>query len=223
MSEDYFAERLPANLPENPMLWLQAWLNHARQEKVQPNPNAMTLATTDLNGRPSARIVLAKDLDVERGFVVFFTNYRSSKGRQIEANPLVSLVFHWDTLGRQARIEGIALRTPEDVSDAYFASRDIGSQLGAWASDQSQPIGSREALQEQLERRIAEFAGNDGQVKPVPRPPHWGGYRVLASAVELWIEGANRVHERARWERSLEVGGDSTFTAGAWSGTRLQP
>lgn len=220
MSDDYFAERLPANLPANPMLWLDAWMSRARQQEVQPNPNAMTLATTDAKGRPSARIVLAKELDVERGVVVFFTNYRSRKGNEIDANPKVSLVFHWDTLGRQVRVEGIAVKAPHEVSDTYFASRDRGSQLGAWGSDQSQPIASREGLLEQLERRSAKVAGGN---EPISRPPHWGGYLIWASAVELWINGANRVHDRARFERALSAAGDNAFGASPWTGTRLQP
>jgi len=199
------------------------WLAHATGQAVQPNPNAMTLSTVDSEGRPSARVVLCKLLVADPGYVVFYTNYQSRKCAEISANPHVSLVFHWDTLGRQARLEGIAVKSPAAESDAYFASRDRGSQIGAWGSDQSRPIESRDALLRQLESRAAEmgFAGDPDAT--IPRPPHWGGIRVWPFAVELWIEGSNRVHDRARWERRLQPVGDDTFSVSAWAGIRLQP
>lgn len=212
---------LPDSLPDDPFHWLERWLAEATSGGVQRNPNAMTLATVDTAGRPSGRVVLCKGLDADQGTVTFYTNYQSRKCTDIDRNPSVALTFHWDALGRQVRIEGEALRTPAADSDAYFASRPRGSQLGAWGSDQSQTIASRQALIEQVEQRSAGFGGEDGD-ETVRRPAHWGGIRVWARAIELWMEGSDRVHDRARWERRLARDGDG-FAASAWTGTRLQP
>ena len=216
MSEFQQQPQLPKDLPDNPMQWAADWLAHAFRDSVQRNPNSMTLATVDANGRPSARIVLCKDFVADPGYVVFFTNYRSRKGSDIDSDDRVALVFHWDAWGRQIRIEGRAQLAPADESDRYFATRDRGSQLGAWGSDQSQPLASRDAFIEQLDERAARF----GEI--VDRPPHWGGYRIWADAVELWVEGADRIHDRARWTRTLEATADA-YTPGIWQGTRLQP
>ena len=223
MTNPFLADRLPADLPDDPFSWLEAWLATATENEVQRNPNAMTLSTVSADGQPTARVVLAKGIDAKRGYVVFFTNYRSRKGREIEGNNRVSLVFHWDSLGRQVRIDGIATRSPSEESDAYFASRDRGSQIGAWGSDQSEPLESRDVLLRQLHERAQELGVADDDTKTVVRPPHWGGYRVWASAIELWVEGGDRVHDRARWERQLERDGVAGFAASSWSGTRLQP
>ena len=193
------------------------WLDDAMQQRAQRNPNAMTLASVDSTGTPSARIVLCKEFVADPGYLVFYTNYRSRKGLDIAERPHVALVMHWDSLGRQVRIEGQAVMSPADESDRYFATRDRGSQLGAWGSDQSQPIASREAFATQVEQRAARFDD------VVQRPPHWGGFRVWASAVELWIEGADRIHDRARWTRNLQPSGDASFSSDAWEGVRLQP
>jgi pyridoxamine 5'-phosphate oxidase len=163
---------------------------------------------------------------------VCYTNYKSDKTREIDANPKVALVFHWDALGRQVRIEGEAVRSPAEESDAYFASRDWGSQLGAWGSDQSSPIESRAALVAQVAKRAVKL-GVDvaanlqsivGRDRPlIARPPHWGGFRIWARRIELWVEGTDRIHDRARWDRNLVREADHGFSVGAWSGTRLQP
>lgn len=223
MTSPYLADRLPDILPGDPFAWLEAWLTEATEKKVQRNPNAMTLSTVSADGQPSARIVLAKSLDTLQGYVVFYTNYRSQKTREIDDSDRVSVVFHWDSMGRQVRVEGAAVRSPAAESDAYFASRDRGSQIGAWGSDQSQPLESRDTLLKQLHARAVELGVADNDRIPVPRPAHWGGIRVWASAIELWIEGADRVHDRARWERELTANGEHAFTATPWSGTRLQP
>ena len=222
VSDDITANGLPDSLPDEPMRWLERWIEDAAAGEVQRNPNSMTLATVDADGRPSARVVLCKSMDPARGYIVFFTNYESRKCLDIAANPNVSLTFHWDALGRQARIEGLALRSPTDESDAYFASRNRGSQLGAWGSDQSRPIESRKALLAQIESRNQQ---HHDEALAVPRPPHWGGIRVWAYAIELWVEGADRVHDRARWERMLSVDDSSAddFDASPWIGRRLQP
>ncbi|NCF52749.1 pyridoxamine 5'-phosphate oxidase [Gammaproteobacteria bacterium] len=232
MTNPYLAPRLPDQLPADPMPWIQAWLDAATEGGVTRNPNSMALVTADEHARPFGRMVLCKGYKADPGYVVFYTNYNSPKARQIQKNPNVALLFHWDALGRQVRIEGQAIRSPAEESDAYFASRDWGSQLGAWGSDQSEPLESRAALIAQLSRRalrlgvdVAKHLGSVATAsRPVvPRPSHWGGFRVWASRVELWIEGEDRIHDRASWQRSLVRNDNDTFTVGAWSGTRLQP
>ncbi len=204
------------------MAWLEGWLADATDAAQQPNPNAMTLVTSNSEGQPSARIVLCKGLAADPGYILFFTNYNSRKCQEIEADPRVCVVFHWDEAGRQVRVEGRAVRSPADESDAYYASRDRNSRLGAWGSDQSQPIESRGALLAQIEQRIAALDLPDDDA-PVPRPPHWGGLRIWASAIELWVDGENRVHDRARWTRELTPDDAGGFKVSPWVGTRLQP
>lgn len=214
------------------MHWAAAWLDEAARQCVQRNPNSMTLATVGRDRKPSARIVLCKDFVPDPGYLVFFTNYNSRKVAELRANPRVAVAFHWDALGRQVRVEGTAVFSPAAESDDYFATRDQGSQLGAWGSDQSAPLASREALLLQLQERGRELGLNvsddlqsiesvDGAA--IPRPDHWGGVRVWASAVELWIEGRDRIHDRARWLRTLDETSAHSFTVGKWEGSRLQP
>ena len=170
-------------------------------------PNAMILATATPDGRPSARVVLLKGFD-ERGFV-FYTNYEGRKGRELEANPSCVLVFYWGELERQVRVEGRAARVPDDESDAYYASRPRGSRIGAWASEQSRPVESRDVLDERVRDLEAEYGGRE-----VPRPPFWGGYRVEPEVVEFWQGRENRMHDRLVYRRSED---------GAWHRERLQP
>ena len=232
MSDSYLAQRLPEVLPQNPMHWAAAWLEEATRQGLQRNPNSMTLATVGEDGQPSARVVLCKAFEPDPGYLVFYTNYLSRKVQELDANPRVAVTFHWDALGRQVRIDGIAVRSPDGESDAYFASRNWGSQVGAWGSDQSAPVASRHALLLQLRERARHLGLNvsddlqsiqAGERSVVPRPAHWGGVRVWANAIELWIEGADRIHERGRWQRSLAASGAHDFVAGEWRGTRLQP
>lgn len=189
----------------DPLRQFQLWFEQAVAAGL-PEPNAMTLATADAAGRPSARVVLLKGFD-RRGFV-FFTNYQSRKGRELAANPFVALVFFWPELERQVRIEGQAAPITAAESDAYFASRPRGSQLGAWASAQSSVIADRAALEREVERLAQQFGAG-----PIPRPPHWGGYRVAPELIEFWQGRPNRLHDRLRYRR----GGD------AWLLERLAP
>ena len=200
------------------------WLREARAKAAQPNPDAMVLATSSADGHPSARVVLCKQLADADGYVVFYTNYESRKGRELIANPRAASVFHWDALSRQVRIEGRILKSPAEESDAYFASRPITSKLGAWASKQSEPLSSRAQLLAQVATVTAKFALNLASLHPtVPRPPHWGGFRLWIEALELWVEGPGRVHDRARWTRELTQQDEFTFATSAWQATRLNP
>jgi pyridoxamine 5'-phosphate oxidase len=238
-------ELLPTPLPSEPLRVAAEWVAYAMERKDQPNPNAMVLATVSAEGRPSARVVLCKQIAADPGYVVFYTNYESRKGAELARNPRAAIVMHWDHLHRQVRVEGVVAKSPATESDAYFASRAWQSRLGAWASAQSQPVESRAILREQLESAARRFgtpspsvegqapnlinadasAATSGNARdfPVPRPPHWGGFRLWADAVELWVEGEARIHDRARWTRSLTPKDNDTFDVGAWTATRLQP
>ena len=221
-----FDERnlLPEILPDDPMHQAKRWFDRTNSEKWQPNPNAMTLSTVDKNNAPSSRIVLCKYFVADPGYIVFFTNYNSRKGKEIRDNSEVSLVFHWDNIGRQLRIKGIAVYSPSSESDEYFASRNRGSQISAWGSNQSQPVESRSELIKQMNDKLDEFdSSGTHNKKEIPRPPHWGGIRVWAKEIELWMDGEDRVHDRARWTRKLEINKDDSFSVSKWIGTRLQP
>lgn len=215
---------LPEILPSNPLEIAAGWLAEAWRRKDQPNPNAMVLATADAGGQPSARVVLCKDIVPVPGFVHFVSNYHSRKGRELASNPSAALVFHWDHQHRQLRIEGLIRRSSPTESDAYFAGRARASQLGAHASSQSEPIASRAALLAKLDGVTRQYGSEprDGAL-PIPRPAHWGGYLLWATAVELWMEGDARIHERARWTRQVELDEQGQGITGAWHGTRLQP
>ncbi len=189
----------------------------------------MVLSTTGAEGRPDARVVLLKRFDHRRGYLVFYTNYESAKGRQLAARAEACAVFHWDRLGRQARIRGPVLASPREESDAYFATRSWQSQLAAWSSEQSQPVPSRAALNARMNETAARFGGDgeDWTAAPPPgavaRPPFWGGYRLFARNVELWAQGDARLHDRILWSRDLESAGESECRAGPWNASRLQP
>ncbi len=175
-------------LADNPIDTFLSWLDDAQQSEPDVH-TAMTLATADGSGRPSARMVLLKEADT-RGFV-FYTNAESRKGEDLAANPNASLVFHWKSLKRQVRIDGTAERVTDEEADAYFATRPRGSQIAAWASDQSRPITSRLELERRMVRYTARFGTG-----AVPRPPHWTGYRIVPSRIEFWQNRAFRLHER---------------------------
>jgi pyridoxamine 5'-phosphate oxidase len=212
------SEILGTPLPAEPLMITSDWLAEAWRRRLQPNPNAMTLATATPAGLPAARIVLCKDVVGVPGYVVFYTNFQSRKGLELAANPRAAAVMHWDHMHRQVRIEGLVETAPAADSDAYFASRARGSRIGAWASAQSRPVASREALLAAVREATARFGEGE-----VPRPSFWGGYRLWADAVELWVEGDARIHDRARWTRTLERAADGSLRPGPWSATRLQP
>jgi pyridoxamine 5'-phosphate oxidase len=227
----FWTETLPDPLPANPLAVAAQWLAQARLDAVQPNPNSMVLATVDGRGYPSARVVLCKEINAHPGFILFYTNYRSRKGRELETNGRAAVVFHWDHRHRQVRAEGRVESLSDAENDAYFRTRPWQSRLGAWASEQSQPVDSRQALASAVTAMARRFGipyEGPGAAEPddiavdVPRPPHWGGFRLHADAVELWVEGEFRIHDRARWTRTLsERRGPDSDTP--WSVTRLQP
>jgi pyridoxamine 5'-phosphate oxidase len=165
------------------------------------------LATVSPGGQPSVRFVLVKTVD-ERGFA-FFTNFNSCKGRDLAATPRAALAFHWASIGEQVRVEGSVVRVAEAEADAYFATRPRGSQLGAWASAQSTPIESREALEQSLQRVTERFSAHE----QVPRPAHWGGFRIVPASIEFWVDRPNRMHDRIVYTRD----------GSSWLRTRLQP
>ncbi|NOR40800.1 MAG: pyridoxamine 5'-phosphate oxidase [Gammaproteobacteria bacterium] len=218
-------EQLPETLPDSPLPLICRWLHDAVADGSLQNPDAMTLATVDASGQPGARVVLCKDIVADPGYLVFYTNYESAKGAAIEAGNRVAAVFHWDHMDRQVRIEGFALQSPAEESDDYFASRDKESQIGAWASNQSEPIDSRQKLLNKHAATARKLSGLaiDSGIMDIPRPPFWGGYRIWISAAELWVRGQARLHDRGRWERSLDLENPANPKPGAWTAVRLQP
>ncbi|MDQ0696707.1 pyridoxamine 5'-phosphate oxidase [Streptomyces sp. W4I9-2] len=207
-SED-FTER---DLSPDPMDQFARWFRQVAAGGVLHEPNAMVVSTAAPDGRPSSRTVLLKQYD-DRGFV-FFTNYESRKGRELAANPYVSLLFPWHPLARQVIVTGTALRTSREETVGYFRTRPHGSQLGAWASAQSTVVGSRE----ELIRRYEELAARYPEGEKVPAPPHWGGFRVVPETIEFWQGHENRLHDRLRYVRE---GGEPGV--GKWRVERLCP
>jgi pyridoxamine 5'-phosphate oxidase len=207
LRREYARARLDErDVSHDPLVEFARWFAEA-QEAQLPEPNAMTLATATAGGAPSARIVLLKAFD-QRGFV-FFTDYRSRKGTELEENPRAALVFYWGELERQVRITGAVSRTSPEESQEYFRSRPLGSRFGAWASHQSRVIAGRAALEADLREIEARFAAGE-----VPLPPHWGGLRVAPDAIEFWQGRENRLHDRIRYARHRD---------GSWRIERLSP
>jgi pyridoxamine 5'-phosphate oxidase len=208
MRRDYMGEPLDeAAAPAEPMALFNHWFTEAVKASVC-DANAMTLATADVNGAPSARIVLLKGVD-ERGFV-FFTDYRSRKAEELEANPRAALVFYWPELERQVRVTGRVSRVSRAETEQYFATRPRGSRIGAWASTQSSVIARRATLDDAVAAVEARFANAD-----VPAPPHWGGYRITPESIEFWQGRPSRLHDRLRYAKE--------GAADEWRVKRLAP
>ena len=206
LRRDYRARALSeGDAHVDPVVQFRQWLDEAVRAELL-DATAMTLATASLDGVPAARIVLLKDVSAE-GFT-FFTNYESAKGAQLEANPRACLVFFWADLERQVRVTGAVTRVDAAQSDAYFASRPVDSQIGAWASPQSRVIPGRETLEAAIAHAASRFGAGD-----VSRPPHWGGYAVAPETIEFWQGRPKRLHDRLRYQRA----------SGAWTRERLAP
>ncbi len=206
LRKDYTLHGLSeADVAGDPFTQFERWLTEALEAGL-PEPNAMTLATADVVGRPAARVVLLRGIDA--GGFVWYTNYESRKGRELSANPHAALVFYWPQLERQVRVEGPVEVLDQAQSDTYFNSRPRGSRLGAWASPQSQVIAERAVLDAQLAEVEARFPGDE-----LPRPPFWGGFRLAPEVVEFWQGRPSRLHDRLRYRRPGE----------AWLVERLAP
>lgn len=205
-SSDHLSEE---SAPADPYSLFDRWLEDAfaaKERGVLPEPTAVVISTVDADGRPSSRTVLLKG--VEAGGFVLFTNYDSRKGRDLAGNPRTALLFGWYPLQRQVRVEGVAERLPAAESDAYFAARPRGSQLGAWASAQSSVVSSRDELQASYDAAEARFSDT-----AVPRPEHWGGYRIVPETIEFWQGRPSRMHDRLLYRRA----------GSSWTITRLAP
>jgi pyridoxamine 5'-phosphate oxidase len=218
-------EGLPEPLPDDPLPLVKRWIDEAVKEIR--NATAMALATVDGAGRPRARMTICRGFDATAGWLVFYTDRESDKGHELAKTAWASCVFHWGAFERQVRVEGPVTFAPDADSDAYWNSRPPDARIAASASAQSRPLGSRA----ELLARIADLAKR--AAGPMPRPPRWGGYRVWAERVELWVGQPARAHDRARWTRTLtrtidghgpsRATSEGGFKGGAWSGTRLQP
>lgn len=209
LRDDYAKDTLDmADVDASPFVQFAAWFQDAQNSDVR-EPNAMTLSTIAANGRPKGRIVLLKQMDEAGGFV-FYTNYGSSKGRDLAANPAAALTFFWDALQRQVRIEGVVSKISRAESEAYFKTRPKGSQIGATASPQSTVMPSRKVLEDSFRHIEEMYAG----IEPLPCPDNWGGYRLVPDAIEFWQGRRSRLHDRIQYTLAPD---------GTWTRERLAP
>jgi pyridoxamine 5'-phosphate oxidase len=206
---------LPETLPDDPLPLVTAWL--AEAARAVRNSTSMTLATVGADGRPAARMVICRGFDPAAGAFVFYTDRESDKGGELAAHPWAALVFHWDAVERQIRVTGPVTGVADAESDAYWASRPPDARAAAAASAQSRPLAARDALLARIAEVVKEAEGG-----AIERPRRWGGYRVWAERLELWVGQPGRAHDRARWTRVLAREGDG-YRGGAWSRTRLMP
>ena len=207
-------EPLPEPLPADPLPLMERWI--AEATGAVKTPTAMALATVDADQRPAARMVICRGFDAQAGWLVFYTDRGSAKGHALAAHPRASVVFHWDVFERQIRVDGPVTWAPESDSDRYWRTRPVDARVAAIASEQSLPIESRAAFLAKVE------AAGRGTGADIPRPARWGGYRIWAERVELWVGQPARAHDRAAWKRSLAPAAEG-FIGGPWSATRLQP
>lgn len=226
MSETAVSAPMSEREHAEPFALVRRWLDEAAGGPRR-NPHAMALATVGEDGRPGVRMVLLKSVSESDGYVVFYTNYRSRKGRELEHCPWAAAVLYWEELGRQIRLEGRVVKSPPEESDAYFASRPFRSQLNAWISAQSDPLTDAGELERRAVTKARELGGDFSSDTPpprsVPRPAHWGGYRLWCDRVELWTEGGGRFHSRVRYMRELSDGADGRIVGGPWRFEFLQP
>jgi pyridoxamine 5'-phosphate oxidase len=221
---------LPRPPPAEPLATVRQWLRQA-ESLGRRNPNAMALASADPAGRPGVRMVLLKELSEAHGFGVFFTHYGSRKGLELSSNPRAAAALYWPELGRQVRLEGPVTRSPAAESDDYFARRPFSSRISATVSRQSSPISDPAELKRRAQTRVRELEAADQTGDPasieradaIERPPFWGGFRIWFDTVELWAEGADRLHERLRYRRELRADDEGGFEGYSWTSEWLQP
>lgn len=212
-----------------PLETIALWLDEARASSSRRNPLAMALASASPDGRPSVRMVLAKDFDRDAGHITFYTHFASRKGEQLAARPYAAAAFYWEEFGgRQLRIEGPVTRAPDAVADRYFATRPAASQINAWVSEQSKPLHEPDRLQSDATAKMDEFgidAAALAAARPadIRRPAHWGGFQLWVEQVEFWTEGTGRFHQRVSCRRSPEAVQALRSGADVWQVTRLQP
>ncbi len=215
---------------DNPLQLLEEWFNEAIDKKVQRHPNAMSLSTVGNDNTASARMVLVKDLSSKLDYITFYTNYLSRKSQQLNINNSVAGIFHWDMLGRQIRMEGKAIRSPDIESNNYFSQRSWLSQLNAWSSMQSQPLKKQDDLKKEVIKKAEAFGISSDQLLSkklgnkidIPRPSYWGGFRFWMNMIEFWHEGKDRYHERLCFRRKIEAK-NNTFVCSKWKSEYLQP
>ena len=210
----------------NPLSTLQDWMKKVSDSDTQPNPNCMTVSTVDSNGLPNSRMVLCRELNIEEGHLTFYTNYSSIKSKELESNAKCSVLFHWDKFGLQVRLRGTAIRCSNSKNDAYFSTRALGSQVAAWASDQSKEIESLEMMDTSYQKIMDKFKinnlANDPE-KEIPRPDFWGGYEIWVGEIELWKNQKNRFHDRLKFTRNISIENGNIEADKEWSIIRVQP
>ncbi len=216
-------------MDETPLDKIAAWLDEAQTRSRRRNPFAMALATVSDSGLPGVRMVLAKEFSRSAGHISFYSHFASRKGTELAATPHAAAVMYWEEFGgRQLRIEGPVTRVPDEVADAYFATRPAASQLNAWVSEQSRELPDSDTLQQRLGEKAAEYGLDPAELAtlgpaPIPRPAHWGGFWLWIEQVEFWTEGAGRFHERVLYRRPRAAVEAGQTDAAVWQRMRLQP